>query len=129
MQKTDTKNKANLKLTKKSLVIVAAVVLLGLITVWLFLAVQPQRTVANFCSVAKEENPNFQAGANHTALLSAFKKLDAVAPDEIHSETSSVVDGYQSIVNDSSKTTTAELGMANSQLKISSYISKSCPDY
>lgn len=129
MQRTDMKNKVNLKLAKKSLVIIAVVILLGLITVWLFFAMQPQRTVANFCSVAKEEKPNFQAGANYTVLLSAFKKLNAVAPDEIHSETSSVVDGYQSIVNDSSKTTTAELGMANPQLKISSYISKSCPDY
>lgn len=129
MQNTDVKSKVNLKLTKKSLVIVPVVILLGLITVWLFFAMQPQRTVANFCSVAKEEKPNFQAGANYTNLLSAFKKLDAVAPDKIHPDTSFVASGYQSIVNDQSKAATAELGMANSQLKVSSYISKSCPDY
>ena len=124
------KNEVNLKLTKKSLVIIiAVVVLLGLITVWLFFAMQPQRTVANFCSVAKEEKSNFQAGTNYSALLSTFKKLDAAAPDEVHSDTSLVVNGYQSIVNDPSKTTATELGMASSQLKISSYISKNCPDY
>lgn len=114
---------------KKLVVAIIAVLVIVAVIVGVFMAMQPQRTVANFCSVAKEEKSNFQAGTDYNTLLNAFKKLDSVAPDAIHPDTSLVASGYQSIVSDPSKTTTTELGMANSQLKVSGYITKNCPDY
>lgn len=126
-------NKLNKKhlafLSKKRNIIIASSLLLVLIIIWLFFLMQPQRTVANFCQTAKEEKSNFQANTNYNTLLGAFNKLDAVAPDTIHPDTSLIANGYQSIVSDPSKATMTELGMANSQLKVSNYITKNCPNY
>ena len=125
-----TKLTNSLSRKKRTLVIITiAALVLIVIIIGVFFAMQPQRTVANFCSVAKEEKSNFQAGTNYSTLLDTFKKFDAVAPNQVRSDTSLVVNGYQSIVNDPSRATATELGIANSQSKISSYISKNCPDY
>lgn len=115
---------------KKKLLIISivAVVLICVILV-LISIMQPQRTVTNFCQVAKEEGPHFKADTSPAVLLNVFKRIDAVSPDVIHPDTSVVVKGYQSIVDDPSKAIASELGMASSQLKVSDYIVKSCTGY
>lgn len=90
-------------LSKKRNIIIAVCAVFLVLIIVLFFLMQTQRTVANFCSVAKEEKSNFQAGTNYSTLFSTFKKLNAVAPNQVRSDTSLVVNGYQSIVNDPSK--------------------------
>lgn len=114
---------------KRNIIIIVSSLLLVLIIIALFFLMQPQRTVVNFCQVAKDEKSNFQANTNYSTLLDTFKKLDAVAPNTIRPDTSLIANGYQSIVSDPSKATMTELGMANSQLKVSNYITQNCPNY
>jgi len=113
---------------KRMLVIILAAFLLAAI-VGLFFAMQPQRTVANFCQSAKDEKNNFKANTSYDKLLGSFKKLDAVAPEDIHSDTSLIVKGYESIVSDPSKAISSEVGISSSQMRVNNYITKSCPDY
>lgn len=114
---------------KRVLVILAAALILIAVIIGLYFAMQPQRTVANFCQSAKEQKSNFKANASYETLLGAFKKLDAVAPNDIHSDTSLIVKGYESIVGDPSKAVAAELGFSSAQIRVNDYISKNCPNY
>lgn len=114
---------------KRIVIIIVAVLILIAAIISLYLVMQPQRTVANFCQSAKEEKTNFKANTNYDTLLGSFKKLDMVAPDDIHSDTSLVVKGYESIVSDPSKAVASELGISSAQMRINNYITKKCPNY
>jgi hypothetical protein len=115
---------------KRNLVgIVTAVFIFVAVLIGLFMAVQPQRSVENFCKAAKEEKGNFKGGSGYDKLLGSFKKLDAVAPKDIHSDTSLIVKGYESIVSDPSKAVSAEFGIIGSQMRVNDYIIKNCPNY
>jgi capsular polysaccharide biosynthesis protein len=122
-------DKYNPRLTKKLVIIIVTVLLLVAAGIGLFFAIQPQRTVENFCRSAKEEKSNFKANTSYDKLLGSFRKLDAVAPEDIRSDTSLIVKGYDSIVSDPSKAVTSELGISSSQMRVNDYITKNCPNY
>jgi hypothetical protein len=111
------------------IIIIISVLILIAVIIGLFIAMQPQRTTENFCQSAKDEKGNFKANIGYDKLLGSFKKLDAVAPDDIHSDTSLIVKGYESIVNDPSKAVSSELGISSSQMRVNNYITKNCPNY
>ncbi|SRR6266496_462694 len=111
------------------MIIIISVLILIAVIIGLFIAMQPQRTTENFCQSAKDEKGNFKANIGYDKLLGSFKKLDAVAPDDIHSDTSLIVKGYESIVNDPSKAVSSELGISSSQMRVNNYITKNCPNY
>lgn len=108
---------------------IIAIFILVAIIIGLFIAMQPQRTVENFCRSAKEEKSNFKANTSYDKLLESFRKLDTVAPKDIRSDTSLIVKGYDSIVSDPSKAVTSELGISSSQMRVNDYITKNCPNY
>jgi len=114
---------------KRTMTAIIAVLILVAIIIGLSIAMQPQRTVENFCQSAKEEKSNFKANASYDKLLGSFKKLDAVAPEDIHPDTSLVVKGYESIARDPSEAVSSELGMSSSQMRINNYITKNCSNY
>lgn len=118
------------KIQQKRLLIIASSTLLIILFVIIFFTLtQPSRSVANFCRVAKEEKHNFKANTSYDNLLGSFKKLDTVAPGEIHSDTALIVKGYESIANDPSKATTSELGISSPQLRVNDYIAKNCQGF
>ena len=118
------------QLTKrKILVIVGGIIALVCVILAFIILTQPERSVASFCKTAKSEKSNFKANTGYDKLLGSFKKLDSVAPDEIHSDTSLIVKGYEAIVKDPSKSVSSELGISNSQMRVNDYITKNCPDY
>lgn len=122
-------HKNPISLSKKRMLAIIIAALLLVVIVGLFFAMQPQRTVANFCQSAKDEKNNFKANTGYDKLLGSFKKLDAVAPEDIHSDTSLIIKGYESIVGDPSKAISSEAGISSSQMRVNDYIIKNCPDY
>lgn len=115
---------------KRNLTFIVVVALIFVVVIiGLFIIMQPQRSVESFCQAAKEEKNNFKRNAGYDKLLSSFRKLDAVAPEKVHSDTSLIVKGYESIVSDPSKAVSAELGIAGSQMRVNDYIIKNCPNY
>ncbi len=127
--KSSTKRNALFSSKKRVWIILAAILVLVAVIIGLYLAVQPQRTVANFCQSAKAEKSNFKANTSYDILLGSFRKLDAVAPNDIHPDTTLIVKGYESIVNDPSKAIASELGISSPQMRVNDYISKNCPNY
>ncbi len=127
--KPNTKKSLLLSSKKRITAVVGATLILLAVIIGLYFAMQPQRTVANFCQSAKAEKNNFKANTSYDILLGSFKKLDAVAPNDIHPDTSLIVKGYESIVSDPSKAMASELGISSAQLRVNDYIAKNCSDY
>ncbi|HMI08972.1 MAG TPA: hypothetical protein VK497_01065 [Candidatus Saccharimonadales bacterium] len=123
------KNSSLLSDKKKLMLIAGAGVLVLIAIVSIFFLTKPERSVASFCRVAKEQKGSFDPDTGMEQLLSSVKKMDDVAPSEIHSDTSLIIKGYETIINDPSKATSTELGISGSQVRVSDYITKNCPDY
>ena len=129
MQSKTQKKDSALFSKRKILIAGGLVALIACMIVALTLLTQPERSVANFCKVAKEEKSSFKSNTAYEKLLVSFKKIDQVAPEEIHPDTSLIVKGYESIASDPSEALSTELGISNSQMRVSSYITANCPDF
>ena len=103
-----------------------ALIVIGL---YIFILNKPERSITSFCKVASEQKNNFKGGSNKDILLNAFKKLDAVAPESINTDTTMIVKGYEIMINDPSKSMSTGFGITSSQLKVSDYIKNNCPNY
>lgn len=114
---------------KKLLIVISSILFVILCAVIFLVLAQPSRSVANFCRVAKEEKSNFKANTSYDTLLRSFRKLDAVAPNEVYSDTTLIVKGYETITSDPSKAVATEFGIAGSQTRVNDYITKNCPDF
>ena len=128
--KQDThKNSSFLANKRNRILIIVVGILILAVVISISLFTRPERSVASFCRVAKEQKGNFDPNTGMKELLSSVKKMDDVAPSEIHSDTSLIVKGYESIIDDPSKATSTEFGINGSQVRVSDYITKNCPDY
>jgi hypothetical protein len=116
-------NRRNVILLVCGLILVLAVILLAP------LFMQPQRSVASFCRVAKEQKAILTGDVSYEKQLDAYKKLEAVSPDDIRSDITTIRKGYESIVQNPSNTISAGLGMSGAENRRSDYIAKNCPDF
>ena len=118
------------RLTKrKILVIIGGVIVLVCAIIAFIVLTQPERSVANFCRVAKEEKSVLVGDVNYEKRLESYKKLEAVSPDNILSDITTIRKGYESIVQNPSNTISAGLGMAGAESRRTDYINKNCPDF
>ena len=118
-------------LTKQNIIyLVIGVLVIIAVVVIAFLSMQPERSVANFCSVAKEQKSVLITGnEDYKKRLEAYKKLEAVSPDEIRSDITTIRKGYESIVANPSNTVSAGLGMSAAENRRTDYITKNCSDF
>jgi len=114
---------------KRTLAIIIAVLILLVALVGLFFAMQPQRTVANFCMVAKEEKSTLVGDVNYEKRLETYKKLEAVSPDDIRPDITTIRKGYEEIVKSPSNTLNTGLGMSGAENRRTSYIDANCKDF
>lgn len=113
----------------RNLVIVVTAVIVIVIIAGLFMAMQPQRTVANFCKVAKEEKPILVGDVNYEKRLEAYKKIEAVSPDDIRPDITTIRKGYEEIVKNPSNTLNTGFGMSGAENRRTTYIEASCKDF
>lgn len=108
-----------------------AILILGItIIVMTINLTQPARSVANFCSVAKEQKSVLVTGnENYEKRLEAYKKLEAVSPEDIRSDIVTIRKGYESIIQNPSNTISAGLGMSSAENRRSDYITKNCSNF
>lgn len=131
-EKADNKKKF---LTQRNIVLlvlgVLAIFILGIaIIVMTINLTQPERSVASFCSVTKEQKSVLVTGnENYEKRLEAYKKLEAVSPDEIQSDITIIRKGYESIVTNPSNIISAGLGMSGAENRRTDYITKNCTDF
>jgi hypothetical protein len=118
------------RLTKrKILMTIGGVIALACAVIAFIILTQPERSVASFCRVAKEEKPVLVGDVNYEKRLGSYKKLEAVSPDDILSDITTIRKGYESIVQNPSNTVSAGLGIAGAENRRTDYINKNCPDF
>jgi FtsZ-interacting cell division protein ZipA len=125
-------NKTNNKqyLIKRNIILLVVTILaLVVILIAAFLLIQPERSVASFCSVAKEQKAVLTADVGYDKRLEAYKKLEAVSPDDIQSDITTIRKGYESIVQNPSNTISAGLGMSGAENRRTDYIAKNCSGF
>lgn len=61
--------------------------------------------------------------------LESYKKLEAVSPDDIRPDISTIRKGYEEIVKSTSNTLSAGLGMTGAESRRTTYINKNCKDF
>ena len=112
------------------LLIAAIVIALGIvITVMIFRSTQPERSIANFCLVAKQQKTVLTTGVSYDKRLEAYEKLEAVSPDDIQSDIATIRKGYESIVQNPSNTISAGMGMSGAENRRTDYITKNCTNF
>lgn len=114
---------------KRVLVILAAALILIAVIIGLYFAMQPQRTVANFCRVAKEQKSILVGDVNYEKRLDAYRKLEVVSPDDIRPDITTIRKGYEEIVKSPSNTISTGLGMSGAENRRTDYINTNCKDF
>lgn len=127
---TNNTQKSNVS-SKRRIAIVAIIVLLvGILVSTILISFKPERTVDSFCHVAKEEKAILQTGGgNYEQRVKAYSKLEAVSPDDIRSDITTIRKGYESIVQNPSNTISAGMGMSGAETRRTDYITKNCTDF
>lgn len=116
------------KMTKLQLVIsVCGIFVLSLLGVFFFFS-QEFRSLENFCNAVSEQKKagNFQPGTSPRLLHEAFKKIDKVAPADIHESTGHVREGYKHMLDKPGDKVTLELGMTSALVKFDEYVELKC---
>jgi uncharacterized membrane protein YbaN (DUF454 family) len=109
-------------------IIVGGLVLL-IVIVAAFLSMQPERSVTSFCRVAKEQKSVLTGNVNYEKRLEAYRKLEAVSPDDIRSDITTIRKSYEAIVQDPSNTISAGLGASGAENRFTDYVTKNCKDF
>ncbi len=125
------KDKSGRMPTKKQTIIIGGILLalVAVIIIGLFFATQPERSVASFCRVAKEEKSVLTGDVNYEKRLESYKKLEAVSPDDIRPDISTIRKGYEEIVKNPSSTLSTGLGMSGAENRRTTYIDTNCKNF
>lgn len=114
---------------KRLLLILGAVLILVAVIIGLYFAMQPQRTVASFCRVAKEQKSILVGDVNYEKRLDAYRKLEVVSPDDIRPDITTIRKGYEEIVKSPSNTISTGFGMSGAENRRTDYINTNCKDF
>ncbi len=118
------------RLTKRSVtILITAVIAIVFVVIAIFLLTGPKRSIASFCTVAKEQKSILTSDVNYEKRLEAYKKLGAVSPDDIRSDITTIRKGYESIVQNPSNTISAGLGISGAENRRTDYVAKNCKDF
>lgn len=121
---------AELKFSRKQIILFSIVGIVAILVILIaFLLMQPERSVASFCRVAKQEKSVLVGDVPYEKRLESYKKLEAVSPDDIRSDISTIRKGYEEIVKSPSNTLSAGLGMTGAESRRTTYINTNCKDF
>src|SRR6266568_6214742 len=101
-------------------IIIAIVALVGIILI--LILIQPARSVENFCKVASEQKSALAGNVSDEATLTAYRKLETVAPDSIISDVRSIRKGYESIVANPGSTLGVGFGIIGAENRVSTFL-------
>ena len=113
-------------LRRRSLIIAACAVVLAIIITLILL---PPRSVASFCRVVKEQKTTLMGNVNYEKSLDAYKKLEAVSPDEIRPDITAIRKGYETMIRNPAEVMSTGFGMMGSEGRRSDYIRNNCTEF
>lgn len=124
---TNDRKKIPFRLSKRNLSVVIVVIILCISIV--FLLTRTDRSIISFCRVAKEEKSILTGDVDYQKRLDSYRKLEAVSPDTIQSDITTIRKGYEVIVQDPSKALGAGFGMIAAENRRTAYIKENCPNF
>ena len=120
-------NKIQINQSHKKLIVIGGLALISVVVI-LCVIMQPQRTIASFCKVAKEEKPTLAGDVSYEKRLDSYKKLEAVSPDDIRPDISTIRKGYEEIVKNPTNMLGAGFGMMSAESRRDTYLNANCKD-
>jgi hypothetical protein len=92
-------------------------------------SVKPERNVANFCRFYQEEKDSLVGSdASYEDSLRAFRKLEAVSPDEVRADITIIRKGTETLLEDPSKLGDMSMAVLGASGKFSDYVQAHCRD-
>lgn len=114
---------------KKIVFLIFSLLVIFVLVIFIILVQQPERSVASFCRVAKEQKSILTGDVSYEQRLDAYKKLEAVSPDEIQPDITTIRKGYETIIQDPSKALSAGFGMSGAENRRTDFINQNCTDF
>jgi hypothetical protein len=125
---------------KRNLTIVATLLILATIAVLLFQLMKPERSVASYCKVYKEENAKLEnakgdtyavavfshKSSNPADFADAFSKLEQVAPTDIQPDVKTLKQIFQKIGSDPSQGMSASLSGLGAESSVKDWTENNC---
>lgn len=106
---------------------VVAIVLILTISYTTFSTLMPVRSVANFCKAYTENKSVLVNGnSNYQTIVDAYSKLESVAPSDIEPDVKRIKNGYQTAIDDPSKTLGVGFGIMGEINRLNDYKTKNC---
>lgn len=116
--------------SKHKLILISGLLIIVLLTgAVAFLVMQPERSIASFCNVAKQEKATLTGDVNYKKRLEAYRRLEAVSPEDIKPDITTIRKGYEDIVKNPSSTLPVGLGMSGAESRRTIYINSTCKDF
>lgn len=79
--------------------------------------------------MVKKEKAVLTGDVNYEKRLDAYRQLEAVSPDDIKPDITTIRKGYDDIVKNPSNTLTAGLGMSGAENRRTAYINSNCKNF
>lgn len=140
MDKKETTGVKNLDPKKRNITILATLLVVVLVVVLLFQLMKPERSVASYCKVYKEENAKLakaqgdtyavavfsHKSSNPADFANAFGKLEQVAPDDIQPDVKTLKQLFQKIDSDPSQSMSASLSGLGAESNVKDWTETNC---
>jgi hypothetical protein len=121
--------RSSLPSKRRLFVIIGGLILLVCIGLAFFLLTQPERSVASFCRVVKEEKTTLVGDVNYERRLDSYRRIETVSPDAIRPDITTIRKGYEEIVKSPSSALNTGLGMSGAESRRTTYINSNCKDF
>ena len=140
MDKKEAPTFKNLNSRKRSAIIAITLLIVVILIVSLFQIVKPNRSVASYCKVYKEQNAKlaksqgdtysvavFSHSSNNPAdFANAFSKLEDVAPNDIQPDVKTLKQLFQKIDSDPSQSMSASLSGLGAESGVKDWTNRNC---
>lgn len=140
MDKKETARVKSLDPKKRNIVIVASLLVVALVIILLSQFLKPERSVASYCKVYKEEDAKLanaqgdtyavavfsHKSSNPTDFANAFGKLEQVAPNDIQLDVKTLKQLFQKIDSDPSQSMSASLSGLGAESSVKDWTDSHC---
>ena len=130
----------NLGSRKRNIIIVATLLVVAVLIALLFQIVKPDRSIASYCKVYKEEAAKldkaqgdtysvavfYHSSNNPADFANAFNRLEQVAPNDIQTDVKTLKQLFQKIDSDPSQNMSASLSGLGAESNVKDWTDQNC---
>jgi hypothetical protein len=140
MDKKEKTKLENLDPKKRNIFILATLLVVAVVVILLFQFMRPERSVASYCKVYKEEDAKLakaqgdtyavavftHKSSNPADFANAFSRLESVSPTDIQSDVKTLKQLFQKIDSDPSQAASASLSGLGAESSVKDWTDQHC---